>query len=542
MPSLRERIKILERKCCCKANITFDEINLTNDFPLNPKEGDIYINTTTGTYIYTGTTNDWVLSSAQNSSQEVAFSTTVPFDNLYSYAPIEFINSNIIFTPNLVGSIPGAVTVYRVLADGVSTVTFSSITEVNGSQGYDNTLNIVNYFAFFFDGYSYFVNIYQDLNAVPVDLVPPVIQSAEVPNVLRNRIILTYNDTLSLASPPIASNFTVSGGKTITAVTISGMEVWIDVNTVYAFGNVITVSYTASGTSIKDVPLNNAANLVNYSVTNNIAAPDIVAPVLLTATVENANLNKIVLTYDEDLSLLVIPAVGDYAGSGGRAVTNVAIALGVVTLTVNTPYAYGDVITISYTAGVNKLQDPSGNFAANLVAQSVTNNINSPATIVAWGNLVTTTDSGGYLNYGGSLPSGGRGTVAIDTTVPFEVYAEFTSLCPATVLFLDKDAANGYVWGGGQVFEAGTYHVSGLHYWAVDGGTANSLGAFTPPKWVKLRKSGANDIILSTCATEFGSYVDAHTYSGVITTSTLYIHVLFAANTAGDKIQVKYVN
>ena len=166
------------------------------------------------------------------------------------------------------------------------------------------------------------------------------------------------------------------------------------------------------------------------------------------------------------------------------------------------------------------------------------------AQIVAWENLANSdnTINPGFLTADGTAPSGGRGTVSINTANPFEVYAQLTSVCPATVLFLDRDSTNAYSWGASQTFEAGVYHVTDTLYWAVNGTVPNSLGAVSVPIWAKLRKSG-NDIVLSTCATESGSYTDVKTFTdALVGVSTLYIHVLFAANAYEDRIQVKYIN
>lgn len=477
-----------------------------------------------------------------STSGSTSYSTSIPFTLSYSLMDVHVVTDDITLTPDITNAVSGAVTLVRLVADGTSTITISGAAEVTGSSGYDNTADILNYLAFFYDGHKYFVNIYQEQNAQPVDYVVPVLQSAAISNSVRNRIVLTYDKTINPLYVPATSSFTASGGKTVSSVSISGMTVLVTVNTNYAYGDVVTIGYTPGAIKIQDSSNNLAAALSAQAVTNNIAAPDVVAPTISTKVVADANKNKIVLTYNEDLDGTSVPATTDFAVSGGKTVTNVAIVDAIVTLTVNSNYAYGDTITVSYTAGTNKIKDPSGNLAANLTASAVTNNIAAPSQILAWENLVGgATDSGGFLNYGGTLPSGGRGTISIDTTQPFEVFAQLNSLNPATVFFLDRDSANGYVWGAGQAFEAAVYHATSTLYWAVDDNVANSLGAVSLPIYVKLSKSG-NDILLGTCATEFGSYTTVKTFTNALVgVPTLYIHVLFAANAAGDKIQVKYI-
>lgn len=151
-----------------------------------------------------------------------------------------------------------------------------------------------------------------------------------------------------------------------------------------------------------------ATNEWDVTIGGSGGGADVTAPVLLTATVEDANPDEIVLTYDEALNSAIVPAVGDYTPSGGKTVTNVAIVGAVVTLTVNSAYANGDVITLTYDGAGSgtPLQDAAGNEAADLTAQAVDNNISSSsiiATLLAAGAFhsyidpaqdVTTTTSG----------------------------------------------------------------------------------------------------------------------------------------------------
>lgn len=474
-------------------------------------------------------------------AEKISFSNSVPFNKPLLFTDFYKLAGNVNFSPLAENAVVGSCCIYKVLGNGTNNITFSSsIRKVNGSGSFNTANDILNILIFFYDGVYFWVNIFQEENAQPIDLTAPVLQSIVISDAFRNKAVLTYNETLSSGFPVVTANLVFSGGKTITASVWSGATLTVTFDSSYAYGDVVTATY--NGTFIKDISENNASPFTAYSVTNNIAAPDVIAPTLLSAIVSNAAPSNIVLTYNETINPAIIPATSTGVVSG-KTITGVAISGSTVTYTVNTPFVFGDTITFSYTQGVNKIQDMSGNFAANLVNQSVTNNVAASAQIVAWENLAgSTSTSGGFLNYGGSLPSGGRGTVAINTANPFEVYAELTTLSPATVLFLDKDASNSYAWGGGQVFEAGVYTVSGNLYWAVNGTTPNGLGSITLPVWVKLRKSGS-DIILSKSTSENGSYTDVKTFTDALNAiSTLYIHVLFAANSSGDKIQVKYTN
>lgn len=500
-------------------------------------------NRTSAMYKWNAIKNRWDHTSGNSVVEEtsptaITFNDLVPFDKSYQHTETHAVSSDIEFAPSAVNRKAGAVTMIRLLADGVSNITFSSIREINTSAGYDNREDILNYLVFFYDGFRYFVNIFQEIGAVAADIVAPALQSAVISNSIRNKVVLTFNEALNTGSVPATSDFSISG-KTISSVTVVGSTVNVFTSSDFAYGESVNISYIPGVNPIQDSSINDASTF-SSAVTNDIAAPDSVAPLIQAAVVNNSTKDKILLSYDDDFNPAIVPATTDFTVSGGKTVTLVEIVDNTVTLTVNSDYAVGNVITVSYAPGTNKLQDFSGNFSAALSSQAVTNNIAASAQVVIWENLVNATDSGGFINYQ-ATNSGGRGTVSIDPTIQFEVYAQFTSLCPATVMMLDKDAINAYVWGGTQVFEAGCYYYGAGANYAVNGTAFTEFdGAFPLPSFLKLRKSG-NDIILSKSATENGTYTDVHTFTGALTgLSVLYIHVLFAANGPGDKIQVKY--
>lgn len=368
------------------------------------------------------------------SNSKITFTNTIPFKALYTIMETKVVNSDIIFTPDIFSpnTLPGAVVLLKLIpSETLANIYFSGgIKEITTSSGYDNTPGIENYLVFFYDGNKCFVNIYQEKDALPVEI------------------------------------------------------------------------------------------------------PDEVAPILQSAVVDNNFKDRIILTYNELLNPLIIPTYSVV----GKIVTGVIINNYTVTIIFNSNFASGNTILLNSDIGV---QDNFNNVSSILSSLNVTNNIGGQ--IVTWANLTNASDSGGFLNYLNTT-SGGRGTVSIDATQPFEVYAQLTSLSPATVLFLDTDSANAYVWGATQAFQAGVYQVGGTAlYAAVNGTVPISLGAYSVPGYVKLRKSG-NNIILSTCATENGVYSDVYTFTNaLVSVNTLYIHVLFAANTVGDKIQVKYL-
>jgi len=116
--------------------------------------------------------------------------------------------------------------------------------------------------------------------AIAGDLTAPLFTSAIIADNLRTRIVALYNENLVIGNT-VAGHVTVSGGKTVLAVSVSGPYLYIDVNSAYVNGNVITFTYTSAAGRLQDSPGNLVATSTNQSVTNNInldpAAPTIIA-------------------------------------------------------------------------------------------------------------------------------------------------------------------------------------------------------------------------------------------------------------------------
>jgi len=315
---------------------------------------------------------------------------TIPFTNTDLVLNNYQVTSDLVVTPNLSGVINNASTSVNFIGDGAHALDLTAFIDIDeASTTFDNILNTYNP-VIFVHSLGKFYRKHLPTYVQTVDTTPPLFLSAAVSNSVKNRIVLTYNENLNTGSIPAIADFTVSGSKTITSVTVSGSTVNINVNSNYAHGDSITFTYTAGSNPIQDVAGNNASNLSTTSVTNNISAPDIVAPVLQTATVESANPDRIILTYNETLDNTSVPATTDYTPSGGKTVTNVSVSGAVVTVTVNSNYISSDTITIGYTSGTNPIRDMALNIVSNLIGQSVTNNTAVAAPTVV--SAATSTD------------------------------------------------------------------------------------------------------------------------------------------------------
>ncbi len=123
-------------------------------------------------------------------------------------------------------------------------------------------------------------------------------------------------------------------------------------------------------------------------------------PEYLGSTVENATPSRLEITYSLTLANIV-PAASAFTvwvNSSARNVTSVTISGTKVMLSLASPVAFGDIVTVAYTKPAsNPLQTPSGGQATSFMAQPVTNNcsaaLNQPPII----NISSPTKSTSYI-------------------------------------------------------------------------------------------------------------------------------------------------
>lgn len=101
-------------------------------------------------------------------------------------------------------------------------------------------------------------------------------------------------------------------------------------------------------------------------------------PTLVTVLIQNASPEILEMTYSLTLANIIPPtsAFTVKVNTVIRTVNSVAISGTKVTLTVASPVAYGDVVTVAYTKpSANQLQTPDGGQAETLATRNVTNNV-----------------------------------------------------------------------------------------------------------------------------------------------------------------------
>ncbi len=212
--------------------------------------------------------------------------------------------------------------------------------------------------------------------------------SSLIENAAPLRLELTYNLALTNIVPA-TSSFTVRVGVTtrgVSSVAISGVNVILTLASPVAYGEAVTVSYTKPSTNPLQTPAGGqAATLAAQTVTNNVA-PAI--PAYVSSIIENATPSRLEMNYNLALANIA-PATSSFTvrvGATTRGVSSVAISGTKIILTLTSPVAYGEAVTVAYTKpSANPLQTPAGGQAATLAAQTVTNMrgapVNQPPTV-----------------------------------------------------------------------------------------------------------------------------------------------------------------
>lgn len=101
------------------------------------------------------------------------------------------------------------------------------------------------------------------------------------------------------------------------------------------------------------------------------------APAFVSAVIENATPSRLEITYNLTLAN-VVPSTSAFTvtvNSSARTISSVAISGTKVLLTLASPVAYGNVVTVAYTKpATNPLQSSAGGQAASFTAKNVINN------------------------------------------------------------------------------------------------------------------------------------------------------------------------
>lgn len=207
----------------------------------------------------------------------------------------------------------------------------------------------------------------------------PVYVSSVIENASPALLTITYS--MSLANIiPSSSAFTVrvnSVTRAVNTIAVIGTTVQLTLVSPVVYGDIVTVAYTQPATNpLQTASGGKVATSAAQTVTNNVNA---IIPLYVSSVIENATPALLTMTYNLSLAN-IIPAVSAFTvrvNAVARAVNTVTVSGTTVQLTLASPVAFGDVITVAYAQpATNPLQTASGGKAASITAQPVTNNVN----------------------------------------------------------------------------------------------------------------------------------------------------------------------
>jgi uncharacterized repeat protein (TIGR02059 family) len=216
---------------------------------------------------------------------------------------------------------------------------------------------------------------------------------------LRARTVNRVDDTTTLYAQLFAADETTPLSDEVAVAVDPGLFNWATIGNVELTGVVPGTKAGWDGAKLRlrwawtQVDTLDVSNHLRVTVVElragYVNAPDSTPPVLQDAHVNGSSLT---LAYDEPLDTGSVPAASAFSATvngGARGVSGVSVAGSVVTLTLTTPAAPGDTVTVSYTVpATSPVQDQAGNDAAGFAGRAVTNDT------VGGGNAVTLLPNG----------------------------------------------------------------------------------------------------------------------------------------------------
>ncbi|MCR9132811.1 MAG: DUF2341 domain-containing protein [bacterium] len=245
-----------------------------------------------------------------------------------------------------------------------------------------------------------------------IDQTPPTLETAEAS---ADSVILNYNEILDQTSIPSTSSYTVNiGGSpvTISSVSISNDSVFVLLQNPVSPSDIITLSYTAGANPVRDVSLNNVANLTNTTVTN-LDASDLPSPPIdITATaVANGNIE---ITFDD---VDGTPNIASYSIKRGTAEGGPYTQIGTVTDNESANYTFTDTNTSDGTEFFYVITSTNTNSteSSNSEELSATADATNPTLeLISVSASVVTLDYDELMDIG-SVPASGDFTVNLNS-------------------------------------------------------------------------------------------------------------------------------
>ena len=208
---------------------------------------------------------------------------------------------------------------------------------------------------------TYAITVTRD--APPPDTTAPLLVTSSASGAT---LTMGYDEELDENSIPRSGSFIVAVNgdlRTVSAVAVNVTELSLTLNPAVEYGDVLTLAY-AIPTGEDAKPLQNLAGLeapaIPVSMVDN-GTPDPTPPELSRVS---ATGDTLTLVYDEFLDTESVPAAAAFTVSGSSStVSAVSVACRTVALTLNSPVAQGDNLTLSYDIPTGENSKPVQNLA-----------------------------------------------------------------------------------------------------------------------------------------------------------------------------------
>ena len=193
-------------------------------------------------------------------------------------------------------------------------------------------------------------------------------------------IVLEFDRTLDQDSSPPTADFSITPvGNAVTQLSIDGTSVTLTLAKALAFGDIVTVTYSAAGSD----KLKRDGLALNVPAFSNSRALNKTPEPLVRSVVGDGE--GIVISFSVTLDTNSTPDASAFSlGSGKPSVSSVIVSSMAVTLTLDDSLVEGETYTLTYTAPMNSpLQQSDGTAIAD-ISEAVTNNTDvAPSAISA---------------------------------------------------------------------------------------------------------------------------------------------------------------
>ncbi len=197
-----------------------------------------------------------------------------------------------------------------------------------------------------------------NVKGVTADTIPPQVMTAYVNDDKPNILVINFDEEIVHQNG--YEGFSISGSTgSISGVNLVANDyIEFNLSADVVFGELLTLTYNDSSTTVTDAAtlLNALENFTDLDVANNVAFIDDVSPTIISAKVENANPDQVVLEFDEDVLVTNTDGIAIY-GTTGEVLGIAGSGTSMLTITMDANILYGETLTLDYVQPVGNITD-----------------------------------------------------------------------------------------------------------------------------------------------------------------------------------------